>query len=55
MIDNRKALVELTVEEIVQIEEVLLRHRKTPLIAEIQGKLGSARRSVETEREAKTN
>ena len=55
MSDNRKALVELSVEEILQIEEVLLRHRRTPLITELQGKLGSARRSIEIGSEAEAD
>ena len=49
--DVSMAIVELTSEEIAQIEEVLKRHRKTPLIAGIQKKMFDALLSTEHEKE----
>ena len=44
---QRRISVELTVEEIAQIEEVLKRHRRTPLVIGLQEKMRNARRSFE--------
>lgn len=45
--NQRRISVELTVGEIAQIEEVLKRHRRTPLVIGLQEKMRKARRSFE--------
>jgi len=44
---QRRITVELNVEEIAQIEEVLKRHRRTPLVIGLQEKMRNARRPLE--------
>ena len=44
---QRRVSVELDAEEIAQIEEVLKRHRRTPLVIGLQDKMRKARRSIE--------
>jgi len=53
MNSSRLASLELSYEELSQIEEVLLRHRRTPLIIGLQKKIQDARRSIEGERDEK--
>ena len=50
---SKHVSVELSVEEIIQIEEVLLRHRRTPLVIGLQDKMRDARRSVQDGKEKK--
>jgi len=51
MNSGKLATVELSSEEIAQIEEVLLRHRRTPLIAGLQKKMRDVRLSAEDKNE----
>lgn len=48
---TRQVSVELSDFEIAQIEEVLLRHRRTPVIIGLQKKMRDARRLIENEKE----
>jgi hypothetical protein len=48
---TRQVSIDLTGDEIAQIEEVLLRHRRTPLIIGLQKKMRDARRSLENKKE----
>jgi hypothetical protein len=43
----KRVSVELDVEEIRQLEDVLKRHRRTPLVIGLQEKMLRARRSIE--------
>ena len=45
--NQRRISVELNVEEIAQLEEVLKRHRRTPLVIGLQDKMHNARLSFE--------
>jgi hypothetical protein len=45
--EHGRVSVELDVEEIAQIEEVLLRHRRTPLVIGLQEKMRKARCSIQ--------
>ena len=45
--NQRRISLELNREEIAQIEEVLKRHRRTPLVIGLQEKMRNARRSFE--------
>ena len=53
MDSSKHVPVELSVDEIIQIEEVLLRHRRTRLVIGLQDKMRDARRSIQDGKEKK--
>jgi len=48
--DSRQVSANLNLEEIAQLEEVLFRHRRTPVIIGLQEKMRKARRVIDETR-----